>query len=156
TRACGLPLLGRQPIDGKSPLLDLSRNNRRPAETPHSATCPSISPQSNFVPSGENAAVSTQPGPRGFPGATNCLNCRPVCTSKIVIRGLGARRSPAATSLPVGERANERMLPGVRSRSVPIRARARGGRDGLAISVLGGLLGCSLAPLRTGGASDCA
>ena len=96
------------------------------------------------MPSGEKAAVSTQAF--HLPGATSSFTRRPLCTSKIVIRALGALKSPAATSSPPGENANERMMPGARSASVPIRTRARGGKDVRAsVSSAGLLEACAVA-----------
>ncbi len=115
-----------------------SRNSRRLLRKSHNATSPPCSPQSNFVPSDENANDPTPPS--RFPGATICLTCWPVRTSKITTRGLGALASAAAMSRPSGENAIAMMKLCVRRSSVPIRSKARGGKIGLAKSVLDGPL----------------
>jgi hypothetical protein len=94
-----------------------------------------VLPKSNFVPLGESASDPTPP--TRFPGATICLTSRPVRTSKITTRGLGETAPPTATDLLSGEKANDLIQSCVRRSAVPRCSRARGGKEGLAMSVSG-------------------
>ena len=95
-------------------LMELWRNSSRSVDKSQRATSPDISPQSSFVPSGENA--SRLDAALLIPRRDELLD--PPAGLHVEDRDPRTRgmRSPAATSRPPGENANDRMMPGVRSR----------------------------------------